>query len=120
MQIATGAPLPPGADTVVMKEDIELEESYVRFTQSIRETENVRYQGEDIPEGRTMIPSGTVIGPAQIAVLASFGFAHVPVHRLPKISIVSTGSELVDVEGKPNAGQIRKSALFLPAVSWLT
>ena len=115
MQIATGAPLPLGADTVVMKEDIELEESYVRFTQSIRETENVRYQGEDIPEGRTMIPSGTVIGPAQIAVLASFGFAHVPVHRLPKISIVSTGSELVDVEGKPKAGQIRESNRFMLA-----
>ena len=62
-----------------------------------------------------MIPSGTVIGPAQIAVLASFGFAHVPVHRLPKISIVSTGSELVDVEGKPKAGQIRESNRFMLA-----
>ncbi|MBC8259968.1 MAG: molybdopterin molybdotransferase MoeA [SAR324 cluster bacterium] len=115
MQIATGAPVPPGADTIVMKEDIELEDANVCFTQAIRKTENVRYQGEDIPEGRTMIPAGTVIGPAQIAVLASFGFAQVPVHRLPKVSIVSTGSELVDVDVEPQAGQIRESNRYMLA-----
>jgi molybdopterin molybdotransferase len=115
LQIATGAPLPPGADTVVMKEDIELNESFVYFTQAIPKTQNVRNQGEDIPEGRIMIPAGTLIGPAQIAVLATFGYAQVPVHRLPKISIVSTGSELVDVEGKPQAGQIRESNRFMLA-----
>jgi len=63
LQIATGAPLPPGADTVVMKEDIELNESFVYFTQAIPKTQNVRNQGEDIPEGRIMIPAGTLIGP---------------------------------------------------------
>ena len=115
LQIATGAPLPPGADTVVMKEDIELNESFVYFTQAIPKTQNVRNQGEDIPEGRIMIPAGTLIGPAQIAVLATFGYAQVPVHRLPKISIVSTGSELVDVEGNLQSGQIRESNRFMLA-----
>ena len=62
-----------------------------------------------------MIPAGTLIGPAQIAVLSTFGYAQVPVHSLPKISIVSTGSELVDVEGKPQAGQIRESNRFMLA-----
>ncbi len=115
VQIATGAPLPPGADAAVMKEDIELEESHVRFFQSIPKTENVRFQGEDIPEGRIVIPAGTVIGPAQMAVLATFGFAKVPVRRVPKVSIVSTGSELVDVEEKPQAGQIRESNRYMLA-----
>ena len=115
VQIATGAPLPPGADAAVMKEDIELEESHVRFFQSIPKTENVRFQGDDIPEGRIVIPAGTVIGPAQMAVLATFGFAKVPVRRVTKVSIVSTGSELVDVEEKPQAGQIRESNRYMLA-----
>ena len=113
--IATGAPLPAGADTIVMKEDIKLEESLVCFFQSIPKTENVRYQGEDIPEGRTVIPVGTVIGPAQMAVLATFGFSRVPVRRVPKISIVSTGSELVDVDENPQSGQIRESNRYMLA-----
>ena len=115
VQIATGAPLPAGADTIVMKEDIKLEESLVCFFQSIPKTENVRYQGEDIPEGRTVIPVGTVIGPAQMAVLATFGFSRVPVRRVPKISIVSTGSELVDVDENPQSGQIRESNRYMLA-----
>ena len=115
LQIATGAPIPTGADTVVMKEDIILDGPLVRFSQLIPKTQNVRYQGEDIPEGRRIIPAGTFIGPAQIAVLATFGFAQVPVHRLPKISIVSTGSELVDVDNRPEAGQIRESNRFMLA-----
>ena len=115
VQIATGAPLPAGADTIVMKEDIKLEESLVCFFQSIPKTENVRYQGEDIPEGRTVIPVGTVIGPAQMAVLATFGFSRVPVRRVPKISIVSTGSELVDVDENLQSGQIRESNRYMLA-----
>ncbi len=56
-----------------------------------------------------------MIGPAQMAVLATFGFAKVPVRRVPKVSIVSTGSELVDVEEKPQAGQIRESNRYMLA-----
>ena len=115
MQIATGAPLPKGSDSVVMKEDIEVEDSKIRFTRSIQEKENVRYQGEDIMEGDTIITAGTVIGPAQIATLATFGFSQVPVYRVPKVSIVSTGSELIDVVGQPQAGQIRESNRFMLA-----
>ena len=109
MQIATGAPLPKGANSVVMKEDIKIEGSKIRFNRLIQEKENVRYLGEDIPEGDTIITAGTVIGPAQIATLATFGFSEVPVHRVPKVSIVSTGSELIDIIGQPAEGQIRES-----------
>ena len=115
MQIATGAPLPKEADSVVMKEDIEVEDSKIRYTQSIQAKKNVRYHGEDIPEGDTIIPAGTVIGPVQIATLATFGFSQVPVHQVPKVSIVSTGSELIDVIGKPAEGQIRESNRFMLA-----
>ena len=115
MQIATGAPLPKGANSVVMMEDSKIEGSKIRFTRLIQEKENVRYRGEDIPEGDTIIKAGTVIGPAQIATLATFGFSQVPVHRVPKVSIVSTGSELIDIFGKPSEGQIRESNRFMLA-----
>ena len=115
MQIATGAPLPKGANSVVMMEDSKIEGSKIRFTRLIEEKENVRYRGEDIPEGDRIIPAGTVIGPAQIATLATFGFSQVPVHRVPKVSIVSTGSELIDVVGQPAEGQIRESNRFMLA-----
>jgi len=115
LKIATGAPIPPGADTVVMKEDIVLNGSHVNFSQLISKKENVRFQGEDIPEGRKIIMAGTVIGPAQLAMLATFGYTQVPVHYLPKISIVSTGSELVDIGVMPEAGQIRESNRFMLA-----
>ena len=109
IQIATGAPLPKGAKSVVMKEDIEVEGSKIRFTLLIQEKENIRYRSEDIHEGDTIIRAGTVIGPAQIATLATFGFSEVPVHRVPKVSIVSTGSELINVFDQPAEGQIRES-----------
>ena len=115
MQIATGSSLPKGANSVVMKEDIKIEGSKIRFTRLIQEKENVRYRGEDIPEGDRIIPTGTVIGPAQIATLATFGFSQVPLHRVPKVSIVSTGSELIDVIGQPSGGQIRESNRFMLA-----
>ena len=115
IQIATGAPLPRGADTTVMKEDIELEDSDVLFFQAIPKSENIRFYGEDIVEGQTVIPLGTVIGPAQLAVLATFGIAEVPVRRVPKISIVSTGNELVDVKQTLKNGQIRESNRYMLA-----
>jgi len=115
IQIATGAPLPKGANSVVMKEDIEVEGSKIRFTLLIQEKENIRYRSEDIHEGDTIIRAGTVIGPAQIATLATFGFSEVPVHRVPKVSIVSTGSELIDVFEQPAEGQIRESNRFMLA-----
>ncbi len=115
MQIATGAAIPKGANSVVMKEDAVNNSSTISFTRLIQEKENIRYRGEDIPEGETIISAGTVIGPAQIASLATFGFSQVPVHRVPKVSIVSTGSELIDVFGQPAEGQIRESNRFMLA-----
>ena len=67
VQIATGAPVPDSADAVVMKEDVELDGDEVIFKQPIAPQENVRFQGEDIAEGKMMLPSGIEIGSAQLA-----------------------------------------------------
>ena len=113
VQIATGAPVPDSADAVVMKEDVELDGDEVIFKQPIAPQENVRFQGEDIAEGKMMLPSGIEIGSAQLALLATFGHAQVPVFRKPSVSIISTGNELVDVDRQPEPGQIRESNRFM-------
>ena len=113
VQIATGAPVPDSADSVVMKEDVTLDGETVEFHQPVSFQENVRFQGEDIAEGKTMLPTGIEIGAAQLALLATFGHAQVPVFRKPAVSIISTGNELVDVDQKLEPGQIRESNRFM-------
>ena len=115
IQIATGAPIPPEADSIVRKEDVILDGPYVRFLKSISMEENVRFQGEDIKKGQIVISAGSLIGPAQMAVLATFGFAKVPVIKIPKVSIISTGNELIPVEEIPKFGQIRESNRYMLA-----
>ena len=113
VQIATGAPVPDSADSVVMKEDVTLDGETVEFHQPVSFQENVRFRGEDIAEGKTMLPTGIEIGAAQLALLATFGHAQVPVFRKPAVSIISTGNELVDVDQKLEPGQIRESNRFM-------
>ena len=113
VQIATGAPVPDSADSVVMKEDVTLDGETVEFHQPVSFQENVRFQGEDIAEGKKMLPIGIEIGAAQLALLATFGHAHVPVFRKPAVSIISTGNELVDVDQELEPGQIRESNRFM-------
>lgn len=105
-QIATGAPVPPGADTVVMKEAVKVEGEQVWFTRPPKQSENVRYQGEDIPEGETVISAGEVLNAGQISLLAAFGYASVQVIPPIKVVVISTGSELVDVDKPLGLGQI--------------
>lgn len=115
LQIATGAPIPTEVDTIVRKEDVDLKTPYVSFFKPTPKSENIRFKGEDIRKGQIVISAGTLIGPTQIAVLATFGFAKVPVRRIPKVSIISTGSELVGLEKIPKFGQIRESNRYMLA-----
>ena len=113
VQIATGAPIPENADAVVMKEDISIQEQDVEFYGKVRLNQNMRFIGEDLPQGREMLPAGMEIHAVQLAFLATFGFSEVPVHRRPLVNIVSTGSELVDVEVEPQEGEIRESNRYM-------
>ena len=115
IQIATGAPIPTEADTIVRKEDVILDDLHIRFLKSISKNENVRFQGEDIKKGQIVISAGTIVGPAQIAVLATFGLSKVPVRKIPRVSIISTGSELIGVENEPKFGQLRESNRYMLA-----
>jgi molybdenum cofactor synthesis domain-containing protein len=112
-RITTGAPLPPGANAVIQVEHTELMDDHVVIHQDeIREGENIRPVGADLRAGETLIEAGTVIGPAEIGLLASLGWISVPVHRQPAVSVLSTGNEIVDPAEQPGPGQIRDSNSF--------
>ncbi len=98
MRIMTGAPLPTGADTVIRVEDTDGGTALVRIMKDRDVGKNVRKAGEDVRHGRVAIPAGTPIGAAQIGVLASIGAAMVPVHRRPRVAILGSGDELVELD----------------------
>ncbi len=97
--IMTGAPVPEGADTVVRVEDTDGGKTTVEIRDGRDAGKNVRPRGEDIFEGRVAIAAGTPLGAAQIGVLASLGFAEVEVVRAPRVAILTSGDELVELGG---------------------
>lgn len=98
MRIMTGAPLPAGADTVVRVEDTDAGLEQVRVLKDRDVRKNVRKAGEDVHREQVAIPAGTPIGAAQIGVLASIGASAVAVHRRPRVAILGSGDELVDLD----------------------
>jgi gephyrin len=112
-RIMTGAPVPPGADAVVPIENTELRDDHVIVDEDeIGKGDNIRPIGSDLREGDVLIESGSVLGPAEIGLLASLGHARVDVVRKPVVSVLSTGDELVPPDQEPGPGQIRDSNRF--------
>ncbi|APR05169.1 gephyrin-like molybdotransferase Glp [Thauera chlorobenzoica] len=99
-RIFTGAPLPPGADTVVMQELCEHDGEHVVINAVPRLGEAVRRMGEDIAAGDELLPAGLRLSPQAVALAASVGLAQLPVYRRVKVAMFSTGSELV-MPGEP-------------------
>jgi len=98
MRIMTGAPVPRGADSVVRIEDTDRGDERVLIVDPRDAGRNVRSRGEDLAKGAAAIPASTVIGPPQLGVLASVGARTVSVYRRPRVAVLSTGDELVDVD----------------------
>jgi molybdopterin molybdotransferase len=98
IRVMTGAPIPAGADSVIRVEDTDAGEDRVTITDARDTGRNVRPRGEDLRAGTIALRRGTVVGAAQIGVLASVGCASVPVHRRPRVAVLASGDELVDVD----------------------
>jgi molybdopterin molybdotransferase len=115
IRIMTGAPVPAGADAVVRFEDTSEANSTegprdrIGIYVEILPGENVRLAGEDIRTGETVLGPGRLLRPQEIGVLASLGRSHVTVHRRPRVAILATGDELLEVHEPLTPGKIRNS-----------
>jgi molybdopterin molybdotransferase len=109
VRVFTGAPMPDGADAVVMQEDVRVEGAEVFVSTTVEPGEFVRRRGCDLSEGQKIVEAGTRIRSQTLALLASQGFAEVEVGGAVRAAIVSTGDELVAPGGTLRAGQIFES-----------
>ncbi|MDQ1360585.1 MAG: molybdopterin molybdotransferase [Acidimicrobiaceae bacterium] len=109
MAIATGAPLPKGADAVCMVERTTVEGTEVILETAVEVGENVRYPGEDVARGSSVFGPTTVLRSSHIGVLASIGVSEVSVHPRARVGVVSTGDELSSGTGPLQYGQIHDS-----------
>ncbi len=120
-RVFTGAPLPPGADAVVMQEDTRVSADApdrVAVVDPVKPWENVRFQGEDVKSGQTVLPTGEGLTAARVGLASAMGIATVAVRARPKIALLATGTELVE-PGQPCApGQIYESnrAMLTPLI----
>jgi molybdopterin molybdotransferase len=119
IEIMTGAPVPVGTDCIIPYEQI-------RITNKIAETEvtsvergkNIHRKGNDARQSEKLLTEGTLISPAEVALLASVGKSEVQVYELPSAAIISTGNELVDIDQKPLPHQVRKSNSYALQAAW--
>ncbi|HZK48063.1 MAG TPA: gephyrin-like molybdotransferase Glp [Thermoleophilia bacterium] len=109
IKIMTGAPLPLGADAVVEVEATEPGDGTVVVLRELAPGENVRRAGEDVRRGTPVLAAGDIVGPAEVGLAAGLGFPFLEVHRRPRVAIVATGSELVEVSEQLAPGLIRNS-----------
>jgi molybdopterin molybdotransferase len=118
VRIMTGAPVPPGADAIVRFEQTVIETpdtavlqhpqgDEVQVLASVRAGDNVRRAGEDVTAGQVVLRAGSLVRPAEIAMLAALGFGRVWVHRRPRVAILATGDELIGIDELLSPGKIR-------------
>ncbi len=112
-RIMTGAPVPAGADAVVMVEytsppTVEVG-ARVAIAREAAAGEHIRRRGEEVRAGEAVLSAGEIVTPAAVGLAASAGHATLAVFRRPRVAIISTGSELVEIDHKPGPGKIRNS-----------
>ncbi|GGD38961.1 molybdopterin molybdotransferase MoeA [Muriicola marianensis] len=112
VEIMTGAVVPYETDTVVMYEHLTVEGDIATLQKIPERGQNIHLKGSDHKKGDLILPKNTRIGAAEMGILATVGKDKVPVRRLPKIAVISTGNELVDVGDTPMLHQIRRSNTY--------
>ena len=119
IRIMTGAPIPPGADTVVRFEDTERDGEWVNIFVAVPVGKNVRPAGEDVRRGELVLRRGTRIRPQEVGMLASVGHKEVMVIRRPRVAILATGDEVVEVDAPLEPGKIHNSNSYSNAAQVL-
>jgi molybdopterin molybdotransferase len=108
-RIMTGAVIPEGADSVIRQEDTKKNGKTVVIYTSAEKGTNIRFAGEDVQKGELVVNKGSALRPADIGMLAALGKAFISVYQKPRVAIMSTGDELVDIETDPPLGKIINS-----------
>ncbi|MEP6600091.1 MAG: gephyrin-like molybdotransferase Glp [Actinomycetota bacterium] len=117
MRIMTGAPIPAGADAVIPLEDTDRGVARVAVHRPVRGGEYIRRAGEDLDVGAPALAAGAALGPQQIALLAAIGRDRVMVRPRPRVIVISTGSELIDVGTHAAFGEVPDSNSYLVAAA---
>jgi molybdopterin molybdotransferase len=117
MRIMTGAPIPAGADAVIPLEDTDRGVARVAIGRPVHTGECVRRAGEDLAAGAPALGAGAALGPQQLALLAAIGRDRVVVRPRPRVLVISTGSELIDVGHRPSFGEVTDSNSYLIAAA---
>jgi molybdopterin molybdotransferase len=114
IEIMTGAALPDSVDTVIRYEDVEIKDGKATIlTDNVKKGQNLHLKGVDKKQGDLLLTPGQLITPAIISLVASVGETELWVKRLPRVVVISSGDELVDVQATPSPYQIRKSNSYM-------
>jgi molybdopterin molybdotransferase len=111
-RIFTGGPLPEGADTVIPQEEVGVDGGALLVQRPVEAGDFVRPRGEDMRAGEGVLEPGRMLGPAELGLLAALGQSQIRVIRRPRVGVLSTGDEIVDLGGRPGPGQIRNSNTY--------
>ncbi|EOU1502121.1 molybdopterin molybdotransferase MoeA [Clostridium perfringens] len=112
VRIMTGAPIPLGADCVLKQEETERHGDLVKIFKEMKSYENISFMGEDIKIGETLIKKGKRLDYADLGIMASSGISEVLVYKKPRVSIISTGDEVCDINSTLKPGKIYDSNLY--------
>ena len=113
IEIMTGASLPHGTDTIIRYEDLEKKDDSFCITKAVKKGQNIHTKGSDHAENSILLPKGSEIKAVDVNILATVGKSYVSVILTPKVAVISSGDELVDVDQLPAAYQIRKSNVHM-------
>ena len=107
LYVATGAMIPDGADGMVMVEYTRQAGAAIEVTRTVRRGENICFKGEDVQKGQVVLEKGRAISPFDLGVLAALGVTRIPVWEQPVVGLISSGNEIMPVDGVLEAGKVR-------------